>query len=242
MEKGFDIVGDVHGCSDELHSLLEVLGYRIFGQDNAHPPERRQLILAGDMVNRGPDTPAVLQLAINMVSSGAALCVMGNHDHKLLSYWKGESKAGEELTESLAQFQGKPEAFRRQAMDFLQSLPAYLKLDDNKLIVAHAGLKESLQKENGSRAKEFAIQGELTNEVDANGKRLRYKWAVDYRGEAVVVYGHTPVREPTWLNRTINIDTGCVYGGKLTALRYPEMTLVSVNAARTYFHRRKPIV
>lgn len=242
MENGFDIVGDVHGCSDELHSLLEVLGYRFSGQDNAHHPEGRQLILAGDMVNRGPDTPAVLQLAINMVSSGAALCVMGNHDQKLLSYWKGESKASEELTASLAQFQDKSESFRRQAMEFLQSLPAYLKLNDRRLIVAHAGLKEFLQKEDSPRAKEFAIHGELTGEVDANGKAIRYKWAADYRGEAVVVYGHTPVRESAWLNRTINIDTGCVYGGKLTALRFPEMTLASVNAAHTYFQRRKPIV
>lgn len=242
MKNGFDIVGDVHGCSYELHSLLKILGYLFSGTDNIHHPDGRLFIFAGDMVNRGPDTPAVLQLARNNTISGTAMCVMGNHDQKLLRYWKGESKAGEELTQTLAQFQDKSEALRLQAMDFLQHLPAYLKLDDGRLIVAHAGLKESLQKEDSPRAKEFAMNGELTGKIDAYGKAIRYQWAADYRGEAMVVYGHTPVREPAWLNRTINIDTGCVYGGKLTALRYPELTLASVDAARTYFQRRKPIV
>src|SRR5439155_21849439 len=70
---------------------------------------------------------------------------------------------------------------------------------------------------------------------------VRYNWAAEYRGRAIVVCGHTPVPEPEWLNRTINIDTGCVFGGKLTALRYPEKELVSVPAARVYAHSAKPL-
>ncbi len=69
-----------------------------------------------------------------------------------------------------------------------------------------------------------------------------YNWAAEYRGPAMVVYGHTPVPEPEWLNRTVNIDTGCVFGGKLTALRYPEQEFVSVPAARTYCEPARPFL
>jgi protein phosphatase len=70
---------------------------------------------------------------------------------------------------------------------------------------------------------------------------VRYPWAEDYRGHAQVVYGHTPVPEPVWLNRTICIDTGCVFGGRLTALRYPERELVSVAARKVYWEPARPI-
>ena len=88
----------------------------------------------------------------------------------------------------------------------------------------------------------FALYGETTGETDEFGLPIRYSWAAEYRGKAMVVYGHTPVPEPTWLNHTINIDTGCVYGGRLTALRYPEKELVSVPAAQTYYVAVKPFM
>jgi protein phosphatase len=235
MTVAFDIIGDVHGCIHELRSLLHVLGYSI---PEGHP-DGRQVIFAGDLVNRGPDTPAVLRLIQAMVKAGSAQSVMGNHDQKLLDFWTGKAEPGEELKESLMQFEQESTESREQAFQFLLSLPAYLKLDHNKLIVAHAGLSESLQKEDSEEARDFAINGPTTNEVDEHGKPIRYKWADHYRGEAYVVYGHTPSREPKWMNRTINIDTGCVYGGKLTALSYPEMRLTSVKAERVYFHRKK---
>ncbi|MGD0547194.1 MAG: polynucleotide kinase-phosphatase, partial [Terracidiphilus sp.] len=88
----------------------------------------------------------------------------------------------------------------------------------------------------------FALFGETTGETDDYGLPVRYDWASEYRGKAMVVYGHTPVAEPEWLNRTIDIDTGCVYGGKLTALRYPEKELVSVPAIREYYAPSKPFL
>jgi protein phosphatase len=197
--------------------------------------------LLGDLVNRGPDTPGVLRLVMNMVDSGSALSVLGNHDAKLLSFLKDKSDLTPELKESVSQLNEEPQEFRQRVIQFLDNTPTQLSLDNGKLVVAHAGLKESLQGVYSPEAREFAVNGPLTGEVDEYGKPVRYNWAADYHGKAFVVYGHTPFLEPTWLNRTINIDTGCVYGGKLTALRYPQMELVSVPAAKVYHPRKKPI-
>jgi len=91
--------------------------------------------------------------------------------------------------------------------------------DDGKLVVAHAGMKQELQGRGSGVVRQFALFGETTGETDDFGLPVRYDWASDYRGSAMVVYGHTPVPEATWLNGTICIDTGCVFGGQLTALR-----------------------
>ncbi|HWF89686.1 MAG TPA: polynucleotide kinase-phosphatase, partial [Pyrinomonadaceae bacterium] len=115
-------------------------------------------------------------------------------------------------------------------------------LDDGRLVVAHAGLKEELQGRGSGKVRDFALFGETTGETDEFGLPVRYNWAAEYRGKAMVVYGHTPVPEPEWLNRTICIDTGCVFGGKLTALRYPEKELISVPALQTYYEPAKPFL
>jgi protein phosphatase len=89
-------------------------------------------------------------------------------------------------------------------------------------------------------ARSFALHGETTGETDEFGLPVRYDWAADYRGSAAVVYGHTPVPDAEWVNNTICVDTGCVFGGQLTALRWPERALVSVPAARVYYQPAKP--
>src|SRR5260370_22665261 len=88
----------------------------------------------------------------------------------------------------------------------------------------------------------FALYGETTGETDEFGLPVRHPWAQDYRGKAVVVYGHTPVPEPAWINNTICIDTGCVFGGRLTALCYPERELVGVPAHRAYYQPARPLL
>ena len=115
-------------------------------------------------------------------------------------------------------------------------------LDDGKLVVAHAGLPANMQGRGSGKVRDFALYGDTTGETDEYGLPVRYPWAQEYRGRAMVVYGHTPVPEPEWLNRTICIDTGCVFGGRLTALRYPERELVSVPAAATYYQPAKPFL
>jgi protein phosphatase len=233
----FDVIGDVHGCHTELVELLRQLGYEV-GEDGttATPPPGRTAIFVGDYCDRGPDTPAVLRLAMAMAAAGDAICLPGNHDVKLARKLGGRDvKIAHGLAESLAQLEGESPAFREEAGEFLRKLVSHVVLDDGKLVVAHAGMKEAYQGRSSGRVRDFALYGETTGETDQLGLPIRGDWAADYRGEAAVVYGHTPVAEPTWVNGTIDIDTGCVFGRRLTALRWPERELVSVEAARVYY-------
>lgn len=245
----FDIIGDVHGCFDELSTLLTRLGYEITRQEEpelhfrASHPQMRKAVFLGDLVDRGPATPNVLRLAMDMVSAGVALCVPGNHDVKLLRKLKGRDvRITHGIAESLAQLEQEPPAFKARIVSFLDNLISHYVLDDGKLVVAHAGMKESMQGRSSRGVREFALYGETTGEVDELGLPIRHNWAAEYRGKALVVYGHTTIPEPEWLNRTINIDTGCVFGGRLTALRYPEKELVSVQAARAYRESPRPFL
>ncbi len=142
--------------------------------------------------------------------------------------------------ETLEQLAQQPSEFVERVKTFLDSLVSHYMLDDGKLVVAHAGMKEAMQGRASRAVREFALYGETTGETDEFGLPIRYNWAAEYRGKAMVVYGHTPVPKPEWLNNTINIDTGCVFGGQLTALRYSEKDLVSVPAATTYSEPARP--
>jgi protein phosphatase len=242
----FDIIGDVHGCADELRELLATLGYQVEQENGAYrvtPPAGRKAVFVGDLVDRGPGIPDALRIVMSMVAAGAALCVPGNHDMKLVRKLKGRDvQITHGLADSLAQLEPEPAEFREKVCAFLDGLVSHYVLDDGKLVVAHAGLKEDMQGRGSGKVREFALYGETTGETDEFGLPVRGDWAAEYRGRAMVVYGHTPVAEPEWLNRTINIDTGCVFGGKLTALRYPERELVSVPARRTYYEPLKPFL
>jgi protein phosphatase len=240
----FDIIGDVHGCYDELLMLLEDLGYSVDAQTlRVTPPEGRKAVFLGDLVDRGPKIPQVLKLVMRMVEAGTAMCVPGNHDIKLMRKLRGKNvQLTHGLAETVAQLEGETPEFRAQVATFINDLTSHYVLDDGKLVVAHAGMKESMQGRTSGAVREFALYGETTGETDEFGLPVRYNWAAEYRGSATVVYGHTPVPEPEWLNRTINIDTGCVFGGRLTALRYPEKELVSVPALHTYAEPARPFL
>jgi protein phosphatase len=243
----FDIIGDIHGCFDELKELIEKLGYSIHQDEQSKfsikHPENRKLIFLGDLVDRGPKTPEVLRLVMDAVQTGAALCVPGNHDTKLLRKLRGKDvRITHGLAESLSQLEKESPEFMQRVTEFIDKLIGHYVLDDGKLVVAHAGMKQEYQGRGSARVREFALYGETTGETDEFGLPVRYDWAADYRGAAIVVYGHTPVPQAEWLNRTINIDTGCVFGGILTALRYPEKELISVPAKHTYYASVKPFL
>ncbi|HEX4592588.1 MAG TPA: polynucleotide kinase-phosphatase [Gemmataceae bacterium] len=252
----FDLIGDVHGCCDELDALLRQLGYveAALGEPDAawgnraytHPAGRKA-VFVGDLVDRGPRILDSVRLVRNMVRAGTALCVPGNHDMKLLRKLRGKDvQITHGLADSLAEIDALPdevrEPFCKELAEFLDSLVSHYVLDDGKLVVAHAGMKQEMQGRGSGKVRDFALYGETTGETDEFGLPIRYNWAAEYRGPAMVVYGHTPVPEPDWLNRTVNIDTGCVFGGKLTALRYPEKEFVSVPAARTYCEPARPFL
>ncbi|MDH5410717.1 MAG: polynucleotide kinase-phosphatase, partial [Alphaproteobacteria bacterium] len=241
----FDIIGDVHGCRDELVDLLGTLGWQVGGSREAPEithPEGRRAIFLGDLVDRGPDSPGVLRIAMSMVAAGTALCIPGNHENKLLRALKGRNvNPTHGLAETLEQMDREPAEFRDEVARFIDGLISHYVLDHGELVVAHAGLKEAYHGRASGAVRNFALYGETSGETDEYGLPVRYDWAGDYRGKAMVVYGHTPVPEAEWLNRTICIDTGCVFGGKLTALRYPERELVSVPARREYYESVKPL-
>lgn len=243
----FDLIGDIHGCFDELRDLLSELGYEISKNEQesyiAFHPGERKIVFLGDLVDRGPKTPEVLKLVMDLVEKGAAICVPGNHDLKLLKKLQGRNvQMTHGLAESVEQLDKESAEFRDRVMTFLDRLISHFVLDDGKLVVAHAGMKEEMQGRASMKVRDFALYGETTGETDEFGLPIRYNWAADYRGRATVVYGHTPIPEPEWLNHTINIDTGCVFGGRLTALRYPEREFVSVPARFTYYHSAKPFL
>ncbi len=240
----FDIIGDVHGCYDELVLLLTQLGYTVDAEHfTAVPPEGRKAVFLGDLVDRGPKIPHVLKLVMGMVEAGTALCVPGNHDIKLMRKLRGKQvQITHGLADTLAQLEHEPPEFSKRVEKFIDSLVSHYVLDDRKLVVAHAGMKESMAGRSSGAVREFALFGETTGETDEFGLPVRYNWAAEYRGQAIVVYGHTPIPEPEWLNRTINLDTGCVFGGALSALRYPELEIVSVDALHTYAEPARPFM
>jgi len=246
----FDIIGDIHGCYEETVELIRKLGYTIqevpeegknYGLQITHP-QGRKLVFVGDLVDRGPNSPAVLRLVMSLVAGGNAYCVAGNHDAKLqrkLSGKKVTIRHG--LAETLEQLDKETATFKEEVREFLYSLISHYVFDDGRLLVAHAGLKEEMQGRASGAVRAFCLYGETTGEIDEFGLPVRHNWAAEYRGKAKVVYGHTPVPAAEWLNKTIDIDTGCVFGGKLTALRYPEEELVAVDAHQVYCEPVKPL-
>lgn len=237
----FDVIGDVHGCASELRTLLAALGYDV-REDGASHPDGRTAVFVGDLVDRGPDTPGVLRLVMGMVATGDALCVSGNHEAKLVRALKGaQVQVTHGLGESLAQLDGESEEFRQQALAFMDGLVSHFVLDEGRLVVAHAGLKESYHGRSSGRVRSFALYGDTTGETDDFGLPVRYPWAQEYRGSAMVVYGHTPVPSAEWVNNTICLDTGVVFGGELTALRYPEREIVGVPAERQWYEPVRPL-
>lgn len=247
----FDLIGDVHGCFVELRELLEKLGYKITKHRDrtrnygytVKAPVGRTAVFVGDLTDRGPASNEVLRLVMSMVKTGVALCVRGNHDDKLERKLNGRNvKVQHGLGETLEQLATEPEAFIKEVKTFLRGLLSHYVLDDGQLVVAHAGLKESMQGRGSAAIRSFAMYGETTGEIDEFGLPVRYQWAQDYRGKATVVYGHTPVPYTEFLNNTVDIDTGCVFGGSLTAMRYPERAFVRVNAKETYCEPSRPFL
>jgi polynucleotide kinase-phosphatase len=243
----FDVIGDVHGCRAELEDLLDTLGYELTRDEQGRPvgarhPEGRRAVFVGDLVDRGPDTPGVLRLAMGMVAERTALVVSGNHENKLVRAMRGKDvqlKHG--LAESLAQLSAETDEFRRHATEFCDGLVAHYVLDGGNLVVAHAGLPERYHGRASGRVRGFALYGDTTGETDDYGLPVRYPWATDYRGRAMVLYGHTPVPETEWVNNTLCLDTGCVFGGSLTALRYPEREIVAVPAQKVWYEPTRPL-
>jgi len=243
-ERGpFDIIGDVHGCYEELLALLAKLKYtiNIVSEDLetskilVSHPQNRKVIFVGDLVDKGPNTPAVLNLVMQMVQQDIAFCVQGNHEAKLIKKLKGKDVTLRHgLEKSVEQLKTCSTKYIASLITFMYNLPHHLIFDQGKLIIAHAGIKEKMQGRDSGTVRAFTLYGETTGKLDADGLPERKNWSLQYRGQALVVHGHVPIVESKWVNRVLDIDTGCVYGGHLTALRYPSLELVDVPAKEAY--------
>lgn len=246
---GWDIIGDVHGCYEELRSLIEKLGYTI-SHDTAYVfrathPRSRRLAFVGDLTDRGPFNYLALSAVRSLVESGDAVAVMGNHDNKLYRALKGNNvRVGHGLVVTLAELKELPstDGFR----DFLGELPYQLRLSvpgpTVDVIVTHAGIPLWMVGRNDKTAMAHCIYGDVKGQ-GADGFPVRSEaWTAtwpDERNSPWQVHGHIVTDNPfgNEQEKVVNVDTGCVFGGKLTALRYPELELVQVDALKTYHVR-----
>ena len=246
----FDIIGDVHGCAAELEELLTTLGYTVaWGETLGErtvavtPPTGRKAVFLGDLVDRGPNAPDCLRIAMSMTAAGAGYCIQGNHERKFGRWLAGRKVTiAHGLQETIDQYEAADRGFKETVQPFVDDLRSHLWLDGGRLAVAHAGLKAEMIGRGSGAVREFALYGETTGEIDEFGLPVRADWAANYRGDTTVVHGHTPVPEAKWVNNTLCIDTGCVFGGKLTALRWPERELVDVPAHRVWCEPVRPLV
>ncbi|QKY68621.1 bis(5'-nucleosyl)-tetraphosphatase PrpE [Lentibacillus sp. CBA3610] len=235
----FDVIGDVHGCLDELDALLSIMGYQQKANIFIHP-DGRIPVFVGDITDRGPHSVEMIRLVYDMVvNHQKAHYVPGNHCNKLYRYFSGNNvkqRHGLETTvrEYKALSQSERHTVKREFMELYEQAPLYLELAEVNAIIAHAGIKESYIGRHDKKVKTFVLYGDISGRFDNEGRPIRRDWAQNYKGRQWIVYGHTPVREPRIVHKTINIDTGCVFGNTLTAFRLPEEKTVSVPSMQPF--------
>jgi len=242
-----DIIGDIHGCFEEFKKLTECLNYEWVNNIPLHPD--RKLAFVGDITDRGPQSLALIEVVYSIViEQRNGYYVPGNHCNKLYRYFLGNKvqvKHGLETTVAEYESLNKKEqqSIREKFIQLYEASPLYHVLDNGRLVIAHAGIKEELIGKQGERVKTFVLYGDITGKTHEDGTPVRLDWAMKYSGKAVIVYGHTPVKEPRIIHNTYNIDTGAVFGGNLTSLRYPEMETYSVPSSMPYVEEKfKPFV
>jgi len=237
----YDLIGDLHGCFSECLELLTKVGYIIKRDSKAKygftvtPPQNRKTVFVGDLCDRGPEIVDCFKLVMTMVEANMAYCILGNHEAKFLKKLSGRQvqiKNG--LEDTLEQFKSESPKIIQAVKHFMEHLPIQLVLDYGKLVVAHAGLPEHLHGKSSKKVTTHAIYGDVSGATDEHGLPVRKDWTLNYEGAAIVVYGHVPRIEAYLSNATYGIDTGCVFGGKLTCLHYPELEIVQVKAKRIY--------
>ena len=235
-----DIIGDIHGCYNELIQLIEKLQYKWNKEGKLYHEESRKIVFLGDLTDRGPNSLGVIDLIYDLVEiQKSAYYTPGNHCNKLYRYFLGRKvqiSHGLETTveEYLSSSPSRQQEIKMKFMRLYENAPLYLQLDNGNLVVAHAGIKESLIGKYNDRVKTFVLYGDITGEKHPDGSPVRRDWASEYTGKKLIVYGHTPVKEVRKINNTYNIDTGAVFGGKLSALRYPELEIVQVPSSMEY--------
>ena len=227
-----DIIGDIHGCYHEFYQLTVKLGYQWQDGVPIHP-HQRILGFVGDLTDRGPQSLKTIDVVYQLWRQKLAIYVPGNHCNKLYRYFLGrpvQKKHGLETTVHELMQLSKTDFhdYQEKFIQLYEHAPLYAQLDNKRLIIAHAGIREKDIGRYNKSVETFVLYGDITGEKHPDGSPIRRDWATSYDGKAFIVYGHTPVFQPRFLKNTVNIDTGAVFGGKLTALRYPEREIVDV--------------
>ncbi|MGO4889371.1 bis(5'-nucleosyl)-tetraphosphatase PrpE [Anaerobacillus sp. MEB173] len=238
----YDIIGDIHGCFAEFVTLTKQLGYHWEENIPIHPNQRK-LVFVGDLTDRGPNSISVMETVYELVQKKIGYYTPGNHCNKLYRYLLGRNV---QITHGLETTVAELEALDKRTYkkishhfkQLVEEAPLYLQLDSNNLVVAHAGIREDYIGRTDKKVKTFVLYGDITGEKHPDGSPVRRDWAKNYHGKPFIVYGHTPVTLPRQVNNTMNIDTGCVFGGKLTALQYPEMETVSVSSSMPFVEEK----
>ncbi|MFC4386870.1 bis(5'-nucleosyl)-tetraphosphatase PrpE [Gracilibacillus marinus] len=238
-----DIIGDVHGCYEELLLLINQLGYQFVDGILMHP-NNRKLAFVGDLTDRGPNSLKVIELAYQLViEQQLAYYVPGNHCNKLYRYFLGNNiKLQHGIETTVEEYKQCPiekqKIIKQKWMTLYEQSSLYEIITELNLVIAHAGIKESYIGSYSNKVKTFVLYGDITGETLPDGRPVRRDWASSYHGERWIVYGHTPVLEPRFVNHTVNIDTGCVFGNKLTAISFPEQRITSVPSKQPFIKEK----
>ncbi|WP_100403307.1 bis(5'-nucleosyl)-tetraphosphatase PrpE [Bacillus sp. FJAT-42315] len=233
-----DIIGDIHGCFQEFKQLTIKLGYSWDSELPLHP-KGRVLGFVGDLADRGPASLQVVEVVHDLWEKQLAYYAPGNHCNKLYRWFCGNNVQvthGLETTVAeLEQLDNRDfKRVKKKFMNLYEQSPLYQILDEGQLIIAHAGIREQDIGKFTSKVKTFVLYGDITGEKHPDGSPVRRDWAKQYKGQPWIIYGHTPTKEVRLIHHTANIDTGAVFGGKLSAFRYPEKEIVSVPSSMPF--------
>lgn len=219
MEGRTIIIGDVHGCIRELDILLERLNLR--GADN--------LLFVGDLINKGPASGLVVQRAREL----GARSLLGNHEARILQHLDtdGDSKLKKDERKTL-------EMLSNDDLSFLRSFPLTIQLPEYQAVTVHGGFLP--QPHWSEQPEEVVTRIQVIDRYGRPRKRDSASharpWADFWNGPETVIYGHTPRRAVFRRPFSVGIDTGCVYGGRLTAFIFPHRVICQVKALEHYAH------
>ena len=244
-----DVIGDLHGCYDELCRLLDRLGHTDLCGRGPSIGEGTgpRVIFVGDLTDRGDRNVDTFNLVADLVERGDALCVLGNHDRRFMRWLRGEDVAvAHGLGTTIGEFErlSRPEQshFRERALHFYESIPSAVRFDKGQAVVVHAAWRSGMTaEENPKKIYYYAMYGPTTGKKTPDGFPDRIDWAKGYRGPEHVIFGHQVYKVPYVNLFATGIDTGCVFGGGLTALRWPTRELVTVDSAYARAEYGRPV-
>lgn len=245
-DQGVDLIGDVHGCYEEFIELIGRLGYEQNGQDRLYRhPQGRRLLSLGDITSRGPFSIKMLEFFISHIQAGLAEMVDSNHGWKIARWLDGRKVTlahGDEKVESdfrqyEAQAGAKKAAELKEASRvLLLASPSHMRISRKgkvEAVAVHAGIRDDYIGKDSPSIQSFCRYGDVAG-TEADGRPIRRDWTENKRSPLTIIWGHDPRPEPERKNGAINIDQGCVFGGMLTAYRFPEDELVSVPSRKNY--------